>query len=84
MSLVVIFLYGSMMWFILPTEDRISWEGHLSGFLMGLLFSILFRKKGIVKEQYQFSETEFDLLFDENGNLTPQEKMRRLKLEDTN
>ena len=71
MSLVVIFLYGSMMWFILPTEDRISWEGHLSGFLMGLLFSILFRKKGIVKEQYQFSETEFDLLFDEEGNFSP-------------
>jgi membrane associated rhomboid family serine protease len=71
MSLVVIFLYGSMMWFILPTENRISWEGHLSGFLMGLLFSILFRKKGIVKEQYQFSETEFDLLFDENGNFSP-------------
>jgi membrane associated rhomboid family serine protease len=71
MSLVVIFLYGSMIWFILPREDRISWEGHLSGFLIGLLFSILFRKKGIIKEQYQFSETEFDLLFDENGNFTP-------------
>jgi len=84
MSLVVIFLYGSMMWFILPTEDRISWEGHLSGFLMGLLFSILFRKKGIVKEQYQFSETEFDLLFDENGNLTPAREDERPKLEDTN
>ena len=84
MSLVVIFLYGSMMWFILPTEDRISWEGHLSGFLMGLLFSILFRKKGIVKEQYQFSETEFDLLFDENGNFTPSREDDETKLEDTN
>ena len=71
MSLVVIFLYGSMIWFILPTENRISWEGHLSGVLIGLLFSILLRKKGIVKEQYQFSETEFDLLFDENGNFSP-------------
>jgi membrane associated rhomboid family serine protease len=84
MSLVVIFLYGSMMWFILPTEDRISWEGHLSGFLMGLLFSILFRKKGIVKEQYQFSETEFDLLFDENGNLTPSRNDEETQVEDTN
>ncbi len=84
MSLVVIFLYGSMMWFILPTEDRISWEGHLSGFLMGLLFSILFRKKGIVKEQYQFSETEFDLLFDENGNFTPSIDEEEAKEEDTN
>ena len=60
-----------MIWFILPTEDRISWEGHLSGFLTGLLFSILLRNKGIVKEQYQFSETEFDLLFDEEGNFSP-------------
>ncbi|MBT6377767.1 MAG: rhomboid family intramembrane serine protease [Flavobacterium sp.] len=71
MSLVVIFLYGGMIWFIIPTEDRISWEGHLSGFLIGLLFAFLYRKKGIIKEQYQFSETEFDLLFDENGNFSP-------------
>jgi len=71
MSLVVIFLYGSMIWFILPTEDRISWEGHLSGFVIGLLFSILYRKQGIIKEQYQFSKSEFDLLFDENGNFSP-------------
>ena len=84
MSLVVIFLYGSMMWFILPTEDRISWEGHLSGFLIGLLFSILFRKKGIIKEQYQFSETEFDLLFDENGNFTPSKEEEEAQVEDTN
>ena len=84
MSLVVIFLYGSMIWFILPTENRISWEGHLSGFLMGLLFSILFRKKGIVKEKYQFSETEFDLLFDENGNFTPSKEEEEAEVEDTN
>ena len=71
MSLVVIFLYGGMIWFIIPTEDRISWEGHLSGFLIGLLFAFLYRKKGIIREQYQFSETEFDLLFDENGNFSP-------------
>ena len=84
MSLVVIFLYGSMIWFILPREDRISWEGHLSGFLIGLLFSILFRKKGIIKEQYQFSETEFDLLFDENGNFTPSKEEEEAQVEDTN
>jgi hypothetical protein len=51
---------------------------------MGLLFSILFRKKGIVKEQYQFSETEFDLLFDENGNLTPSRNDEETQVEDTN
>ena len=48
-----------------------SWEGHLSGFLTGFLFAIIYRKKGIVKEEYQFKETDFDLLFDENGNFSP-------------
>lgn len=71
MSLVVIFLYGSMIWLLLPTEDRISWEGHLSGFLVGFLYAYLYRKKGIVREQFQFSETEFDLLFDDHGNFSP-------------
>ena len=61
MSLVVIFLYGSMIWLLLPTEDRISWEGHLSGFLVGFFYAYLYRKKGIIREQFQFSETEFDL-----------------------
>jgi len=71
MSLIVIFLYGSMIWFILPTEDSVSWEGHLSGFSIGLLFSFLYRHQGIVKEQYQFSTSEFDSFFDENGNFSP-------------
>ncbi|MBL4605892.1 MAG: rhomboid family intramembrane serine protease [Flavobacteriaceae bacterium] len=77
MSLVVIFLYGSLIWLILPTEDRISWEGHLAGFLMGLFFAYLYRKKGIVKEEYQFSETPFDLLFDEHGNLIQDEEKQK-------
>lgn len=69
MSLIIIFLYGSMIWLILPTEDRISWEGHLSGFIIGLLLAFIYKNKGITKEDYQFSTNEFDTLFDENGNL---------------
>jgi len=41
MSLVVIFFYGSMIWFILPREDRISWEGHLSGFFRSFIFNFI-------------------------------------------
>lgn len=69
MSLIIIFLYGSMILLILPTEDRISWEGHLSGFIIGLLLAFIYKNKGITKEDYQFSTNEFDTLFDENGNL---------------
>jgi len=70
-SLVVIFLYGSMIWYVLPIKDGVSWEGHLSGFLTGLFFAFLLRKKGLIKEKIQFKETEFDLLFDADGNFNP-------------
>lgn len=73
LSLIVIFLYGSMVWYILPIKEGMSWEGHLSGFIVGTVMALLYRKIGIVKEEYQFSQTEFDLLFDENGQLIQEE-----------
>ncbi|QOD62282.1 rhomboid family intramembrane serine protease [Polaribacter haliotis] len=71
LSFIIIFLYGSMIWYVLPIKDGMSWEGHLSGFLTGLILAVIYRKKGIVKKEHQFSETEFDLLFDEQGNFSP-------------
>lgn len=72
LSLVVVFLYGSMVWYIFPTEERISWEGHLSGFLVGLIFAFIFRKKGPQPENFIFSKNEeFENLFDKNGNFNP-------------
>ena len=70
LALVIIFLYGSMVWYILPIKDGISWEGHLSGFLVGLIFAIVFRNIGLQKTAFVFSKTEFDTLFDEDGNYT--------------
>ncbi|MGJ8761440.1 MAG: rhomboid family intramembrane serine protease [Polaribacter sp.] len=73
LSLIIIFLYGGMIWYVLPIKEGVSWEGHLSGFIVGLLFAIVFRNRGIVREEHQFIETEFDALFDEHGNFTPPE-----------
>ena len=73
LSLIIIFLYGSMIWYVLPIKEGMSWEGHLSGFVVGLVFAFVFKNKGIVKEEHQFSKTEFDLLFDEDGNFNPPE-----------
>ncbi|ARV16684.1 rhomboid family intramembrane serine protease [Polaribacter sp. SA4-12] len=70
-SFIIIFLYGSMIWYVLPIKDGVSWEGHLSGFVVGLFFAITYRNKGIIKEEHQFTQTEFDDLFDENGNFSP-------------
>jgi hypothetical protein len=49
--------------------------------LVGVFFSIHYRKKGIVKEVPQFSETDFDLLFDEDGNYSPPENEKRAEEE---
>ena len=47
-SAVVVFLYGSFVWGILPWQPKpeISWEGHLSGALVGIIFAIILRKYG--------------------------------------
>lgn len=72
LSLIVVFLYGSMVWYIFPVEAKISWEGHLSGFLVGFLFAFIFRKMGPQTEKFKFTENkEFDQLFDEEGNFNP-------------
>lgn len=81
LSFMIIFLYGSMIWYVLPIKDGISWEGHLSGFLVGLYFAIRYRNKGIVKEEHQFTQTEFDDLFDENGNFSPPEIAEKVEEE---
>lgn len=72
LSLVVVFLYGSMVWYIFPMEDRISWEGHLSGFLVGFIFAFILRKEGPQPENFIFTKNEeFEMLFDEEGNFNP-------------
>jgi membrane associated rhomboid family serine protease len=43
-SLLVGFLYGSMIWGVLPIRPHMSWELHLSGGLMGVLLAFLYRK----------------------------------------
>ena len=70
-SLIVIFLYGSMVWYVLPIKEGMSWEGHLSGFIFGGVLSLIYRNEGLVKEKFEFSKTEFDEMFDEAGNYVP-------------
>ncbi len=43
-SLLVGFLYGSMIWGVLPIRPHMSWELHLSGGLMGVLLAFFYRK----------------------------------------
>jgi len=42
-SLMVWFLYGSMIWGVLPAGRGMSWELHLSGAVMGVVLAFLYR-----------------------------------------
>jgi len=47
-SLLIVFIYGGMIWGIFPfqfwIDQHISWEGHLSGALVGIILACWFRK----------------------------------------
>lgn len=44
LALLVTFLYGSLVWGLLPIKSGISWEGHLAGSLVGIAAAIMYRK----------------------------------------
>ncbi len=77
LSLLVILVYGSLVWYIFPdVEKNISWEGHLGGMMSGFLFAVFFKTpeyKKMIKydwEQPDFNPESDKFLqrFDENGN----------------
>jgi len=75
LSLIVVFLYGGMLWYIFPVKDGISWEGHLGGVLTGLLLAVMvkaelpsFKKFAWEHADYNEEEDEFLQHFDEEGN----------------
>src|SRR5690606_16046314 len=77
LSLMVILLYGSMVWYVFPDiEKGISWEGHLGGFVAGIFFALYFKTAEYKKLiRYDWEKPDFDPTgdkflerFDENGN----------------
>ena len=75
LSMAVVFVYGSMLWYLFPVDPKISWEGHLSGFIVGIVFALIFRKNTVEdpkyaweREDYIPEEDPFLKHFDEDGN----------------
>ena len=63
-SLIMVFLYGSFIWGMIPSlaiPQNISWEGHLSGALIGILLAIFLRKEGPQKEVYHWEEDDEEM-----------------------
>ena len=60
-ALIMVFLYGSFIWGMIPAlaiPQNISWEGHLSGALIGVLLALFLRKEGPQKEVYHWEDED--------------------------
>jgi membrane associated rhomboid family serine protease len=73
LSLLIVFLYGSMVWGIFPdVYKEVSWESHMTGFISGIILAIFYRKEGPQAPVYEWlDEDEED---DEDIELPGDEK----------
>jgi membrane associated rhomboid family serine protease len=59
LSLLIVFLYGSMVWGIFPgTYKNVSWESHMLGFFSGVVLAVSYRNKGPQAPVYEWMEED--------------------------
>ncbi len=69
LSLLVIFLYGGLFWGLLPVEEKISWEAHLTGLSSGFALAINYRHLGPRQKKYSWDLEEETSEFEETEEL---------------
>lgn len=57
-SLLTVFLYGSIIWGILPLKQGVSWEGHLYGLISGIIIAYYYRNY-FKKDEIEEKESDF-------------------------
>ena len=72
LSLLIVFLYGSMVWGLFPgVYKNVSWESHMLGFFSGVVLAVWYRNQGPQRPVYEWMEEEESSLDDasaDNGN----------------
>jgi membrane associated rhomboid family serine protease len=58
LSVVVVFLYGGLIWGIFPIDPRISWEGHLWGAVSGVVMAFYYRRYQVRRDKFDWEEEE--------------------------
>lgn len=60
LALVITFLYGGLVWGMIPGWKGISWESHLFGAITGLLAAYMFRKIDPPSKKYDWEDEPDD------------------------
>jgi len=70
LSLLIVFLYGSMVWGIFPDiYKNVSWESHMLGFISGIILAVVYRKEGPQQPVYEWLDEEEGSSDQEKGHL---------------
>lgn len=59
-SLLVVFLYGGLVWGVLPIFPHISWEYHLFGGITGAVLAVVYRKQGPPPQRWSWMDEPID------------------------
>lgn len=81
-SLLIWFLYSSLLQGLAPTNGRVSWELHLAGFVLGLTLAIMYRRWDITpRKRYAWEDDDDDDHDSESDAAFPTPK-RQMKAND--
>ena len=59
-SLLVVFLYGGLVWGVLPIFPHISWEYHLFSGITGAVLAVVYRKQGPPPQRWSWMDEPID------------------------
>lgn len=65
LSLLVVFMYGGLIWGVWPTDAGISWETHLMGSMSGIFFAFYYRAEEVLPQlQPEYIDQSAAIRFD--------------------
>jgi membrane associated rhomboid family serine protease len=75
LALLVVFLYGGLVWGVLPTDPGVSFEAHLAGGVIGLICAVFFRKYDPLPEKAdedsEGEEEDTEINYEYDGEINP-------------
>ncbi len=69
-SLIIVFMYGSMIWGIFPGKEGVSWESHFAGLFTGFGLAWIYRKRGPKRKVWSWEKESED----EKDSQTPEDQ----------
>lgn len=75
LSMIIFFLYGSMIWGIFPSDPGVSYESHFFGAAVGVLLAFLLKNRDPIPEEKKYSwEEETDDFFEDITEIDEEER----------